>query len=122
MFRPTHRGRNAGVQPFWLRALGVLCLLVVTVAGVAQAAHIHGDWLPHHAAQAGSSPVWAGAAGEEGCPLCVAMHSALPVSGFAALLLGLLLSANVFAGMGRRPELRWYFAAFSRPPPSLSFL
>jgi hypothetical protein len=122
MFPPTHRGRNAGAQPVWLRALGVLCLLLITVVGVAQAAHIHGDWLPQHAAQASSSQTQAGDTGEVGCPLCVAMHSALPVAGFAALLLGLLLTASVPANTGRKPDLRWHFAAFSRPPPSLRIL
>lgn len=117
MSRATHSGRTAGAQPLWLRALAVVCLLLVTVAGIAQAAHVHGDWLPHHAAQAGSGPVQVGAAGEESCPLCVAMHSALPVASFEAALVALLLCASILAKTGRKPDLPWHFAAFSRPPP-----
>lgn len=121
MSRPTHTGRTAGPQRIWLRALSVLCLVLVTVAGVAQTAHVHGDWLPHHAAQAGSGPVQVGATGEESCPLCVAMHSALPVANFEAALVALLLGASISAKTGRKPDLPWHFAAFSRPPPQRAF-
>lgn len=120
MSSETQRGRTAGPQPLWLRAFALLCLLAVTVAGVAQSAHIHGDWLPHHAAQASSQPAQAGATGEESCPLCVAMHSALPVASFAAPLPAELFGGVFACNAGRKPDLPWHFAAFSRPPPQLS--
>lgn len=118
MSRTTQRGRTAGAQPTWLRAFAWVCLLVVTVAGVAQAAHVHGDWLPHHAAQASSQPAQASVTGEESCPLCVAMHSALPVASFGAPLPGELFGGVFSANTGRKPDVPWHFAAFSRPPPN----
>jgi hypothetical protein len=116
--RTAQRARNAEPQPLWLR-LGVLfCVLLVCSAGIAQAAHIHGDWLPHHAAQAGTAVAQAGLSDEESCPLCIAMHSAMPVTGFTALALAPFVVANFARYSGRRPDTPWYFAAFSRPPPN----
>lgn len=93
--------------------------MLVGVAGIAQAAHIHGDWLPNPAAQASAHTSLSGAVPEDACPLCVAMHSALPVTGFVALLVALLLEAGVVSFFSRKPTRLWYFAAFSRPPPQI---
>ena len=101
----------------WLRVAALLCVMLVGVAGVAQAAHIHGDWLPKLAAQATAHTPLSSGIGEDACPLCVAMHSALPVAGFAAMLVALLPEAGIFAFLSRKPRRPWYFAAFSRPPP-----
>src|SRR5215469_16820327 len=114
----TQRELGAGPRPMWLRVAALLCVLFVSVAGVAQAAHIHGDWLPSSAAQVGVHTSLAPVPGEDGCPLCVAMHSALPVAGFSALLVGLLLECNLLLASTHQPRTLWYFAAFSRPPPS----
>ena len=101
----------------WLRVAALLCVLLVGIAGIAQAAHIHGEWLPNSATQVGAHASLAPAAGEDACPLCVAMHSALPVTGFAALLVALLLECNLLLVSTHKPRTLWYFAAFSRPPP-----
>jgi hypothetical protein len=104
----------------WLRVAAMLCVLLVSVAGIAQAAHIHGEWLPSSSTQLAAHTSLAPATGEDGCPLCVAMHSALPVTGFAALLVGLLLEIYLLLGTSHKPLASWDFAAFSRPPPSLT--
>jgi hypothetical protein len=93
------------------------CVFLVAGAGIAQAAHIHGDWLPHNAPQLAASPPQGGAVPEDSCPLCMAMHSALPVSGLVVLLIALLLEINLALVAGRKPDTPWHFAAFSRPPP-----
>src|SRR5215472_13765941 len=116
----TQRELGAGARPIWLRLAALLCVLLVSVAGVAQAAHIHGEWLPSSATQIAAHTSLAPVTGEDGCPLCVAMHSALPVTGFAALLVGLLLEINLLLASTRKPRTLWYFAAFSRPPPSVN--
>lgn len=103
----------------WLKAAALFCALLVGIAGIAQAAHIHGDWLPSSAAQASAHVTQSSAMGEDGCPLCVAMHSALPVASFGALVAGLLLEINLLLASTHEPRSPWYFAAFSRPPPSL---
>jgi hypothetical protein len=101
----------------WLRAAALLCVLFVGVAGIAQAAHIHGEWLPSSATQVAAHTTHSPAMAEDACPLCVAMHSALPVTGFAALLVALVLECNLLLATTRKPRILWYFAAFSRPPP-----
>jgi hypothetical protein len=103
----------------WLRVAALLCVLLVSVAGVAQAAHIHGEWLPSSAIQAAAHTSLSPVPGEDACPLCVAMHSALPVTGFGALLVALLLECQLLLASTRKPRTLWYFAVFSRPPPSV---
>jgi hypothetical protein len=104
-----------------LRVLASACLLLVGFASSAQAVHLHGDWLPHHAAQVGS--VADGSqlpGGEERCPLCVAMHSALPVTAKTVATTLVLVACKVATVADRLPSSQWHFAMFSRPPPVLS--
>ena len=115
----TKRERSSVPQPLWLRVAALFCALLVGAAGVAQAAHIHGEWLPSSAIQASAHVTAPAGVAEDGCPLCVAMHSALPVTGFGALVVGLLLEINLLLASTRKPKSLWYFAAFSRPPPSV---
>jgi hypothetical protein len=94
-----------------------LCLLLVSVAGVAQAAHIHGELLPSSAIQVAAHTALSPPMAEDACPLCVAMHSALPAAGFGAVLVALLLECSLLLASSHKPRVLWYFAAFSRPPP-----
>lgn len=117
MQRRTQRELGAGPRPLWLRVAATLCILLVGVAGIAQAAHIHGEWLPSSTVQAAAHTALSPALTEDACPLCVAMHSALPVANFAALLVALLLECNLLLASTHKPRRLWYFAVFSRPPP-----
>jgi len=119
MSRLTQRDRSAGTQSLRLRLSVLFCVLLITGAGIAQAAHIHGDWLPKNAAQLGTNSNQSGAVTADDCPLCTVMHSVLPGDGFATLIMGSLLEASLLFCSGCKPETPWYFAAFSRPPPSL---
>jgi len=112
------RERGSVTRPFWLRVGAMFCVLLSFFAGVAQAAHIHGDWLPSTTAQAAAHGTVPSTVPEDICPLCMAMHSALPVAEFAALLVGLLLEINLLLVSSHEPRTVWYFAGFSRPPPS----
>jgi hypothetical protein len=111
------RGRIASAQPQWLRVVAILCVALMGAIGTAQAVHIHGDWLPQNALHATVPADASQGQGEEHCPLCVAMHSALPVTMVAvpAPLQEVLqlLSARVPVA----PQKLWSFAMFSRPPP-----
>jgi hypothetical protein len=117
--RLIQREPSGGLRPLRLRVAALLCVVLVAVAGVAQAAHIHGKWLPNSAAQVSAHTTLSDGVAEDACPLCVAMHSALPVSGYAAVLVALLLETGTFSVLSREPRSTWYFAAFSRPPPEL---
>lgn len=114
----SHRDRGAGPQPVRLRVAAVLCVVLMMVVGVAQAAHIHGQLLPSHATQASAQSALDGGVAEDACPLCMAMHSALPVTSFAVVSPGSRQAANPLLASSRKPRTPWHFAAFSRPPPS----
>jgi hypothetical protein len=113
------RGAKVAVHPFWMRTLAMFCLLLVGAASVAQAAHIHGKWLPERASKA-SSPADASQVpgGEEHCSLCVAMHSALPVTERVEPVRLVLVDCVLAQTVVCAPEQRWHFAMFSRPPPA----
>ena len=98
--------------------LAFACVLLVGLASSAQAVHVHGDFLPHHDAQLGA-PADASQTpgGEEHCPLCVAMHSALPVSIRLLPVTLVLVEVRLVAAVDRLPGTQWHFAMFSRPPP-----
>jgi hypothetical protein len=101
-----------------MRMLAMACLLLVGAVSSAQAVHIHGDWLPHHDAQvSGAADASQLPGGEEHCPLCVAMHSALPVSTTIAPAGLVLVVCTLPAVLDRLPNSQWHFASFSRPPP-----
>jgi hypothetical protein len=108
-------------QPLRLRAINLACLLLVLVASCLQAAHIHGDWLPHHSVQlekAATSGELPGS--EETCPLCVAMHSALPFSARVALVSLTVVEVRIMLVTDRLPNGQWHYARFGRPPPALN--
>ncbi len=114
----SQRVRSGRPQPLWVRVAAHLCVLIVSVAGVAQAAHIHGQLLPDRSTQIAVHVPGNGAVGEDACPLCVAMHSALPVSGFRAVLPDVFDAGKLLSTISRKPRRPWTFAAFSRPPPT----
>ena len=102
----------------WLRVLTFAFLLLVVGASSVQAIHTHGEWLPQNAIHAGSLPHGSQVpGGEEHCPLCVAMHSALPVAAHVDVLRLVLVECKVVQALDRAPETQWHYAMFSRPPP-----
>lgn len=96
--------------------------MLAAAIGTAQAVHIHGDWLPKKSAHA-SQPAAATnqSQGEEHCPLCVGMHTAMPallqVVTAPVLESELRLAGDVLVAQ-QRVE---HFATFSRPPPAAVF-
>ena len=102
-----------------MRTLALVCLLVVSFASSAQAAHIHGKLLPNQAAQldaAADSSQLPG--GEINCPLCGAMHLSMPVSEQLAPASSVLVACKLATVVDRVPVSQWHFAMFSRPPPT----
>src|ERR1700722_9451532 len=70
-------GRSAQ-RPTWLRLIGVLCLLLICIASTAQVCHTHLE------AALTSKDSHQNVPAPDHCPLCVAMHSALPATASAA--------------------------------------
>jgi hypothetical protein len=68
------REKSSGQSAIWLRLIAALCILMVTFMSAAQACHTHAEassltQSSHHNNQ--PSP-------EDHCPVCMAMHSAIP--------------------------------------------
>ncbi len=118
------RGAKDGAQPLWRRWLALACLLVVGFASSAQAVHVHGQILPHEQHQVGVPADASQLPGSEAsCPLCVAMHSAMPVlSAVPATYWVVEMQARVAVAEDRAPETQWHYAMFSRPPPAVESL
>jgi hypothetical protein len=100
-----------------LRAVALLCVLLAAVVGTAQAAHIHGEWLPSNTAHFSLASDGSQGQGEEHCPLCAAMHSALPASMQAVPEPACEVAQGFAAFVSAAPHKFWIFAMFSRPPP-----
>jgi len=111
------RGRIASAHPQWLRVVAVLCVALMAAIGTAQAVHIHGEWLPQNALHATVPADASQGQGEEHCPLCVAMHSALPVTMVVAPAPLLEAVQALCTRVLIAPQKLWSFAMFSRPPP-----
>lgn len=97
--------------------VAALCVVLAAAIGTAQAVHIHGEWLPKKSAHA-SLPAASPTQGEEHCPLCVGMHSAMPatlqVVPAPVVETALRLAGDVLVAQQRLE----HFATFSRPPPA----
>jgi hypothetical protein len=111
------RGRIASSHPQWVRVLAMWCVLLVAAVGTVQAVHIHGEWLPKNAARVTIPADASQGQGEEHCPLCVAMHSALPVTMQVVPEPVQQVTQALYTHVLVAPEKLWSFAMFSRPPP-----
>ena len=81
-----------------------MCLVLLAMLAVIQVMHVHpiGD-------DAGQ------------CPLCIAMHSVVPLVVVATALLLVKLGAAAPASIAVRAKRRyWYSILFTRPPPANS--
>jgi len=112
------QNRAVDVQPIWLRRVALLCLLLAAFSSTAQAVHVHGQWLPHQQMQASVAVDASQAPTEAACPICVAMHSALPASAAVpATAIVADKAIRVAAAADLVPDEAWHYARFSRPPP-----
>ena len=115
-----HPALRAEASPLWRRFVVLFALLLVLVAPVAQAGHIHGDWLPHGDAQLGQHTAAAQFLDSEAnCPLCVAMHSALPAETPAAKPIAAAIQLRAPAEVDHVVLQQPHFPRFSRPPPTV---
>ena len=110
-FLPTHS--------LWMRIAAVVGLLLVLVASSAQASHVHGTWLPSPSFQVAlQTDTVVGPADETSCPLCMAMHSAMP-TGMQGRVGVLSVVGCLVSLLPERIAWRVFqFSLFSRPPPA----
>src|ERR1700733_10702628 len=99
-------------RPVWLRLLAMLCVLVVCMMSTVLAYHTHADFSALKQNSQHNSP-----ATDDHCPLCVAMHSALPVSLHVTPEPMLQIQSLHSVAADARRIFRWRFEMASRPPP-----
>lgn len=110
--RPSFTGATLRV-----RLVSLFCLLLVALASTAQAVHVHGSGIGDRSAQVTRQQVGALAPDDSVCPLCVAMHSAMPVApGHDVFSLREVVAENAPWHLAITQETE-HFAGFSRPPP-----
>ncbi len=112
IFQP---GKNAP-KPTWLRLIGMLCLLLICVASTAEVCHTHSETTSTSKDSRQNVP------GPDHCPLCVAMHSALPATANTVPEPVLQVQMVLFKAVELQRLQRWSFELFSRPPPVVSSL
>lgn len=100
-------------RPTWLRLIAVFCLLMVCVMSTVQVAHNHAESAPLKQGQNHNGPV-----PDDHCPLCVAMHSALPVSMHTPEPILQVHALDPVATNVQR-IFRWRFQLAIRPPPAM---
>ena len=119
MLRPLQHRTDGREYPLWVRSAVGAWVLFLCVLSCVQAAHTHGELLPHKAAQVSTLADGAHLAiNEELCPLCAAMHSALPSFSTPTLTTFLVSVPLVRPALDRLPDRHWHFDLFSRPPPA----
>ena len=114
-----HPARAAKTHSRWARLIALAAILLVLFGSFAQAAHVHGDYLPHHdqrATAASSSSLLAN--DEATCPLCVAMHAAILQQKQADDLHQVVLLQRLAAVQQRALERIVHYKLLSRPPPA----
>jgi hypothetical protein len=120
-------------QPLWLRMIALFCMALIGAASTAQVCHSHDEALWANVAQAGHGAGSGHVLGERNpagpdrrdsgtdsavqCPLCVAMHSAMPVTHALEQVALLRLVALDVAVDGIARTYSWRFEMASRPPP-----
>lgn len=115
-----YKPRTRSPHPVWFRWVAALCVSLAAFVGSAQAVHVHGQWLPRGAHAATQPAVLSDGTGEEHCPLCVALHSALPVTLQLSPEPVLAVADLVLLPASHEPSAIPHFALFCRPPPSRS--
>ncbi|MDE3163362.1 MAG: hypothetical protein KGL64_08890 [Acidobacteriota bacterium] len=99
---PVRRGSDAASRRWAFAACAVLCLALVVLVSFAQVAHIHST-----------------ATDQDHCPLCIVLHSAVPMATAVAVLLLMQIAERTPVFEQRAIPLLWRIQLFTRPPPFL---
>jgi hypothetical protein len=97
----------------WLRLVAALCIVMVTFMSAAQACHTHSESSSLRHSSNHHQPV-----PEDNCPVCVAMHSALPSPQHLAVAPALDVQPFTQVAFDSLRTFRWRFELASRGPPA----
>jgi len=93
--------RNPQRRLWTARAVSLVCLLLLAVVTFVQVAHVH-----------------PAASDADNCPICVVMHSAVPVAVVAAAIVFVTASSPVPVPIVHSVVRPWHCTLFNRPPPT----
>lgn len=96
--------------------LALLCLLLLSVASTVQVCHVHGELAGSGSQDSRDSRQTV----PDHCPLCVAMHSALPATAHTSPEPVLQVQTVLLQAVQVERVQRWNYELFSRPPPAVS--
>ena len=107
-------------KPFLLRLIAVLCICLIAVMTTVQVCHTHNP-VPQQTDTRGSlpDPTQPLSQAPDHCPLCMAMHSALPAALQTAPEPVLHVQTLHSTAADTERLFRWRFQLASRPPPAL---
>ena len=98
----AHLRRDRGSKSSTLEVVAVVCLVLLVVLAAAQVVHTH--------------PI---ASNGDHCPLCIAMHSAVPLLVLEAAVVLVRFGTAAPVLLEIRAIIRhWYPSLFTRPPPT----
>lgn len=127
------RERKHTAQPLWLRLFALFCIGLIALGSTVQVCHAHTDSFeasllqvhqagPAHASldavKDASSKTDSDSNSAVNCPLCVAMHSALPVADTLPQVALVALATLTREADGIDRVFSWRFKMASRPPPA----
>jgi len=130
------RGMKHTAQPTWLRLFAIFCIGLICVGSTVQVCHEHTDSFeasllqvrvagPAHASVDAQKNLGTRTDSDSNsavnCPLCVAMHSALPVADALPQTAMVALATLTRQADGIDRMFSWRFEMASRPPPAERF-
>ena len=103
-----------GIGPVtWMRLIAALCILMVTFMSAAQSCHTHAETSSLKQSSHPNQP-----APEDHCPICVAMHSALPAALHLAPAPTIEIEPLSEFASDMLQIFQWRFEMASRGPPA----
>jgi hypothetical protein len=107
------RGKSTSQPAIWLRMIAAFCIVMVTFMSAAQSCHTHAEASSLRQGSQSHQP-----APEDHCPVCVAMHSALPAPQHLAPAPILEIEPLSAAASDPLQPFQWRFELASRGPPA----
>jgi hypothetical protein len=107
------RGKNSQQSVIWMRLVAALCILMVTFMSAAQSCHTHAEASSLRQDTHHHPP-----APEDNCPVCVAMHSALPAALHLAPAPTIEIEPLSMVASETLQAFQWRFEMASRGPPA----
>jgi hypothetical protein len=102
----------------WLRLMALMCILLIGIASTAEVCHTHPGVVTASKNSSQNAP-GQNVPGPDHCPLCVAMHTAMPTTASASFEPVLQAQAVAVKLAAEEWALQWSYELFSRPPPAL---